>query len=82
MLVLTRRTGEEIVIAGNIRVSVLSINGRNVRLGITAPREVHVVRLELLSPPTHSAAPPTMWDGKSAEPGQRNDGGGAQSRDL
>ena len=49
MLVLTRRTGEEIVIAGNIRVAVLSLNGRKVRLGITAPPSVGVSRQELLA---------------------------------
>jgi carbon storage regulator len=49
MLVLTRRLGEEIVIAGNIRVSVVSIKGKQIRLGITAPPSVPVARLELLA---------------------------------
>jgi carbon storage regulator len=48
MLVLTRRIGEEVVIAGDIRVSVVAINGHRVRLGITAPPAVPVARRELL----------------------------------
>jgi carbon storage regulator len=47
MLVLTRRVGEEIVIAGHIRVSVVTVHGHRVRLGITAPPSVNVVRMEL-----------------------------------
>jgi carbon storage regulator len=49
MLVLTRCIGEEIVIAGNIRVAVVAVNGQRVRLGITAPSSVPVARLELLA---------------------------------
>jgi carbon storage regulator len=48
MLVLTRRIGEEIVIADDIHVSVLSIKGKQIRIGITAPRSVPVARRELL----------------------------------
>jgi carbon storage regulator len=47
MLVLTRRTGEEIVIAGSVRVVVLSCRGEKVRLGIVAPPGVCVDRLEV-----------------------------------
>jgi carbon storage regulator len=48
MLVLSRRVGEEIVIAGDIRVAVLETSGKRVCLGITAPYAVPVIRLELL----------------------------------
>jgi carbon storage regulator len=47
MLVLTRRVGEEIVIADNIRVTVTAVKGDRVRLGITAPPEVRVDRGEV-----------------------------------
>ena len=47
MLVLTRRVGEEIVIDGDIRVTVLELRGSVVRLGITAPQSVRVLRQEL-----------------------------------
>jgi carbon storage regulator len=49
MLVLSRRAGEEIVIARDIRVTVVAVNGQRVRLGITAPRSVNVARRELLA---------------------------------
>ena len=47
MLVLTRKVGEVIVIDENIYVTVLSINGEKVRLGITAPPRVVVDRQEI-----------------------------------
>ncbi len=58
MLVLTRRIGEEIVIAGNIRVTVVAVNGQRVRLGITAPSSVPVARRELLGEFTAGATRP------------------------
>jgi carbon storage regulator len=51
MLVLTRRIGEEIIIAENIRVRVAAVKGRSVRLGITAPSSVCVARRELFADP-------------------------------
>jgi carbon storage regulator len=49
MLVLTRRIGEEIVMADQIRLTILAVKGQRVRLGITAPRSVSVARAELLA---------------------------------
>jgi carbon storage regulator len=48
MLVLTRRLGESITIGDDIVVTVLSVSGGQVRLGITAPQSVRVVREEIL----------------------------------
>lgn len=48
MLVLTRRSGEEIVIDRDIRLKVLEVRGSVVRLGIIAPETVHVLRQEIL----------------------------------
>jgi carbon storage regulator len=48
MLVLARRNGEEVLIADNIRVTVVGVKKNQVRLGITAPASVPVVRRELL----------------------------------
>lgn len=48
MLVLTRRTEESVVIGGNITVTVLGVEGEKVKLGIDAPREVTILRSELL----------------------------------
>ena len=47
MLVLTRRVGEEIVIADSIRVKVVAVHGNRVRLGIVAPQDVTVHREEI-----------------------------------
>lgn len=47
MLVLTRKTGEELVIGDNIKVVVNRISGNRVTLGISAPDEVRIVRGEL-----------------------------------
>jgi carbon storage regulator len=47
MLVLTRRPGEEIVIDGNIRITVVSVKGDRIRIGIEAPPSVVVDRQEI-----------------------------------
>lgn len=47
MLILTRRTGETVIIGTNIRVTMLGVKGSQVRLGIDAPREVEVHREEI-----------------------------------
>jgi carbon storage regulator len=47
MLVLTRRIGEQILIDGNIRVTVIAVNGDKVRLGTSAPPSVTVDRAEV-----------------------------------
>jgi carbon storage regulator len=47
MLILTRKTGETIVIGDNVTVTVLGVKGNQVRLGINAPREVSVHREEI-----------------------------------
>jgi carbon storage regulator len=47
MLVLTRKIGEEIVIAGNIHFTILEVHGDRVRLGVKAPESVRVDRAEV-----------------------------------
>jgi carbon storage regulator len=47
MLVLSRKLNESIVIDGDIRVTVVSIHGNQVRLGIQAPESVPILREEL-----------------------------------
>lgn len=47
MLVLSRKTEEMIVIGDEVKISVLSVNGKHVRLGIEAPRDVAVDREEI-----------------------------------
>lgn len=47
MLILTRRLSETVMIGDEITVTVLSINGNQVRLGIQAPKEIPVHREEV-----------------------------------
>lgn len=47
MLVLTRRTGESIIIDDKVEIKVLKIKGSQVHLGIDAPREAVVHRKEV-----------------------------------
>lgn len=47
MLILTRRVGESIRIGDDIEVTITTIKGREVRLGIRAPLEVRVDRSEV-----------------------------------
>lgn len=72
MLVLTRKPGESIIIAGNIKVTVLQVAKGQIRLGFEAPQSVSIVRAELeevrLDRPAQSGAedtqtrPKTMMD--------------------
>ena len=48
MLVLRRKVGESIVLAGVINVSVLAVEGERVKIGISAPPDITIVREELL----------------------------------
>jgi len=47
MLVLSRNTDERIVIGNDITITVVAIRGDKVRLGIDAPKEIPVHRLEV-----------------------------------
>ena len=47
MLVLTRKPGDEVVIDGQIRITLIGIQGGRVRIGITAPAGVRVDRAEV-----------------------------------
>ena len=51
LYVLARREGDSIVIADLIEVKVLSVNGKIVRLGVNAPREIGVERKDATPPP-------------------------------
>ncbi len=47
MLILTRRIGEVIKIGDDISITILEVQGSQVRLGILAPREIAVHREEI-----------------------------------
>lgn len=47
MLILTRRVGESLVIGDNVNVTVLGVKGNQVRIGVSAPKDVAVHREEI-----------------------------------
>src|SRR4051812_32718507 len=65
MLVLTRKSNQSIMIGDDIEVSVLSIMGEKVRIGIQAPRDIPVFRkgvfLEVQEGRRGGGGPPRRW---------------------
>lgn len=47
MLALTRKKGESLVINNNIEITILEIRGEQIKIGITAPKEVSIYRKEV-----------------------------------
>jgi carbon storage regulator len=71
MLVLTRKLMEKLYIGDEICVTVVRLEGGQVRLGIDAPRHIPVVRAELAPLPTTAPAAPTEApSGGLAHPGE------------
>ena len=56
MLVLSRKIGEQLIIGDDICITVAAICGNQVRLGITAPPEIRVLRMELCAPEPSDAS--------------------------
>lgn len=48
MLVLSRRKGQTIVVDEHIEITVLEVEGDVVKLGISAPKHIQIIRQELL----------------------------------
>jgi carbon storage regulator len=73
VLVLTRKPGEQIIIADNIRITVVSVGPGRVKIGIDAPPSVKVDRQEVFEkrqaeqvappPPAEDVAPPVVVNG-------------------
>lgn len=57
MLVLSRKVGEQITIGEGVVVTITSLRGGVVKLGITAPREVRVMRTEIEGVLTSGSGP-------------------------
>ncbi len=72
MLVLTRKVGESIQINDDVKVTVIEIKGKNIRLGIEAPKTTKVYReevfLKIQEENKKASSTPDRFD-----PGQIND---------
>ena len=69
MLVLTRKTQQQIKIGSNITITIVRVTGQAVRVGIEAPEEIRVVRGELVGKPDKHAelASPAADSGASTK---------------
>jgi len=47
MLVLSRKMGESIIVGDNIEISIVDIQGDNIRIGINAPKSIKIFRKEV-----------------------------------
>jgi carbon storage regulator len=47
LLVLSRKLGESIFLDGGIEIQIVKVQGQKIRLGITAPKDIKVIRAEL-----------------------------------
>jgi carbon storage regulator len=50
MLVLSGKVGNRIIIAGDIEITVLRVQGNRVRLGVNAPRHISIIRGDMREP--------------------------------
>lgn len=48
MLVISRKAGESIVISDNIKITVVSLSNDKITIGIDAPKEIKIIREELI----------------------------------
>ncbi|MFQ5443073.1 MAG: carbon storage regulator CsrA [Nitrospinales bacterium] len=65
MLVLTRKIGESIKINEDVKITVIEVKGKNIRLGIEAPKETKIYREEVflkIKQENKSAASSTEFD--------------------
>jgi carbon storage regulator CsrA len=69
MLVLSRKTNEQLQIGDGITITILRVRGQSIRIGIEAPPEVQIRRSEI-APLPHAPRPP-----RPPRPRPRRDGG-------
>lgn len=67
MLVLTRKSGEGIVIGDNIRIIILENREGRIRIGIEAPQEKKIFRLEVYEKICQENKEASQWDLKKLD---------------
>lgn len=70
MLVLTRKLDEQILIGDNVKITVIKVRNNQVRLGISAPRDVRVLRGELEPKETEMIIDLDLEDDQDADASQ------------
>jgi carbon storage regulator CsrA len=76
MLVLTRKHNETLHIGNDVVITIVRVRGDSVRIGIQAPKDVYIMRSELLGTPAKQTDCPTDNPPKAAKPDGKNDGNG------
>jgi len=67
MLVLTRKIGESIIIGENIKITILDHKEGRIRIGIQAPPEMKVLRLEVYERICQENKEASQWDSKKLD---------------
>lgn len=62
MLVLTRKTGEGIIIGDDVTIKIIEMKGGSVRIGIDAPKNKKIYRQEIYDRITEENKMATHWD--------------------
>jgi carbon storage regulator len=57
MLIISRRCGESFIIGDDVKITVLSVKGNQIRVGIDAPKETTILREEVRDRRTPSTSP-------------------------
>ncbi len=57
MLIISRRCGESFIIGDDVKITVLSVKGNQIRIGIDAPKETTILREEVLDRRISSTSP-------------------------
>ena len=79
MLVLSRRVGQSILIDGGIRLTVVDIKGKQMRVAIDAPRDLAILRDEILRKIAAGPGPSTKGPGPGGRPAPiRSEGRGGR----
>ena len=68
VLVVRRRAGEAIVVAGDVEIEIIEISRTRVKLGVTAPRAVTVMRREALAAASENRAAAGFLSAGNLEP--------------
>ncbi len=66
MLALSRKKNEAIIVNNNIEITILEVKGDQVKIGVTAPREVPVYRKEVYAQIQEANQESASADGMSA----------------